>query len=74
VRHKIFAALLGVFLLFMALVSFAKPDMCADGCGNLLEPVFAAAYAVGGPWGCAHPSARARGLDVLGSVSSEGVR
>ena len=50
-KHKVVAALLGLFLLFTALASFVKPDLCADGCGNLLEPVFVAAYAFGGAWG-----------------------
>jgi hypothetical protein len=51
VKHRVVSAFLALVLLFTALVTFAKPDLCESGCGNLLEPVFVAAYALGGPWG-----------------------
>ena len=48
---RLIAALLGVFLLCVALLSVAKPTLCATGCGNLLEPLFQAAYYFFGSWG-----------------------
>ena len=50
-KPGIVAASLGLVLFCAVLLSFAKPAMCASGCGNLLEPVFSAAYYLFGPWG-----------------------
>jgi len=50
VKSVLFAAV-GVVLMLLAIYSYAQPTFCADGCGNLTEPVFRYAYIVFGPWG-----------------------
>jgi len=50
-NSRLVAATLGIGLFFATLVSFVAPALCAAGCGNLLEPVFAFGYRAFGSWG-----------------------
>jgi len=50
-NSRLAAAVLGMVLFGVALLSFIKPALCASGCGNLLEPVFQFVYYLLGPWG-----------------------
>lgn len=50
-KASVFAAVLGVVLFCLAIVSLANPTLCSSGCGNLMEFVFQSAYRFFGPWG-----------------------